>query len=113
MIALRNGGYLNQSMELTAQEFRFKNPDTKGDLIIPIALIGTESKSKTLDNFQKNIALDLPWLDESAANDKTAIVCGASPSLRSRMHLIEGDVLLAIGLPKFLKKLVSSLNIRF
>lgn len=79
-------------MELTAEEFRFKNPDTQRDLVLPIKLVNTETSQKTLENFRHNIKLDIPWLNESEAHGGTAIICGASPSLRTRFHRLNGDV---------------------
>lgn len=68
-------------MKLAENEFRYMNPGASEALVIPITLQGVISDEDRKLNFIENIKLDIPWVDNCQANNDTAIICGAAPSL--------------------------------
>lgn len=78
-------------MKLEDNEFRYKNPNTIADLVIPIKLVPNTTLEKPREHFHTNIANNYQWLDESPVNSGKAIVCGASPSLKKHVEAIREE----------------------
>lgn len=76
-------------MQLQDTSYRIMNPGASQELVIPITLLPPISGDKYKSNLEKNIVLDIPWLDESPVNDRPAVVCGAAPSMRKYTDTIK------------------------
>ncbi len=74
-------------MELDDTALRFRNPGAKGDLVLPVVLVGTTSLEEAKANLAVNRSHPI-WLNESPAHSGVAVLCGNGPSLSDTLDEI-------------------------
>ncbi len=92
-------------MRLDDEKLIYRNPGTSQDLVIGVNLYVPVEDHEIRRNFRQNQIHDVPWIDEAEAHGRTAIICGAGPSLRDTLDdlkAIDGDIFASNSACKFL-----------
>jgi len=74
-------------MQLNETALRYKNAEARGELVLPIELVGTTTLEEAKENLDANMSHPI-WLEEYPAHDGVAIVCGNGPSLADTLDEI-------------------------